>query len=67
MENTNYQITIDLGHAAFADGEAPFEVARILKDLADHLENGGLSEKDLYDYNGNNVGEANIIRNQEDN
>lgn len=51
-------IVMNLGNAAFEDD--PGEVARILRDLADKVENG-VSEGDefvLRDINGNKVGKA---------
>lgn len=56
-------IKIELGNSAFDGGNAGPECARILRKLADRLENGHFSTFDycagpLKDYNGNNVGYA---------
>ncbi len=52
-----YNITIETGNAAF--GEHPkFEVARILRQLAENVELYGLGEDTLRDVNGNIVGNA---------
>lgn len=50
-------ITIKTGNAAFEafEGLEHYEVARILRRLADKLENGSKPER-LLDINGNNVG-----------
>ena len=54
-----FKIRIELGNAAFSDPEEghyePFEVARILRQVASRVEDG---EKDgaLRDVNGNKVG-----------
>lgn len=55
-----YRVTLDTGNAAFADGEAPAEVARILRELAERIESRGCLPEviRLYDLNGNHVGEA---------
>lgn len=51
-------ISINTSNAAFADCEA-YEVARILRELAQRLENNGMeSEIILRDINGNKVGTA---------
>jgi hypothetical protein len=47
-------IKIETGNDAFRDAKAA-EIARILTDLADHIE-GGVWPSKLYDYNGNAVG-----------
>ena len=51
-----YAITIE--NAAFEDDLAHIEVARILKRLANDIENMGLCEYVLRDINGNRVGNA---------
>ncbi len=52
------QLSIELGNAAFEDGPVEFEVARILRDLADKLESNGLDgEFSVRDINGNTVGQ----------
>lgn len=57
----NIRITIETGNAAFGDSpqECGTEVARILRDLADKLEETDPEDYDgakLMDYNGNKVG-----------
>jgi hypothetical protein len=54
------RITIDTGNAAFSDGNKGAEVARILRELADRLDDSGAEvlPVTLRDYNGNRVGEA---------
>lgn len=55
-----FKLSIDCGNSAFDDGDAPLEVARILRQLAERLE----PRVDLpasvllFDVNGNHVGEA---------
>lgn len=50
-------ITIETSNKAFADGKEPFEVARILEELAISIhENGELYETSIKDVNGNTVG-----------
>jgi hypothetical protein len=52
-------LEIDLGNAAFDDGAAPHEVARILARLAHRMEESGMLAHDgmpLYDINGNSCG-----------
>lgn len=53
------EVTMDMGNAAFEDQPAS-EAARILRDLADRLEDGGEvgAVLRLCDYNGNQVGQA---------
>jgi hypothetical protein len=48
------KITINTGNSAFEGGEG-YELARILRGLADKLENGSEPSK-LMDINGNSVG-----------
>lgn len=51
-------ITIRTVNAAF-DGQESFEVARILRELADKIENGQ-EPNSVMDYNGNKVGNVEI-------
>lgn len=54
-----FDLYINTGNAAFGDeAEAGFEVARILRELADRIENGIEDETSLFDVNGNCVGRA---------
>lgn len=53
------QLTIELGNAAFEDGNRDWEVARIVREVADKVEDGGPGLRDsikAYDVNGNGVG-----------
>lgn len=51
-------ITIQTTNAAFEDNQ--FEVARILRELAEAAENDALGERKLRDINGNTVGKVEI-------
>lgn len=52
------QIRFDTENAAFDDGNRECEVARILRELADKIENGGATGmfQNVFDANGNVVG-----------
>jgi hypothetical protein len=55
------KLTMDLGNAAFSDGNAGREVARILHQLAVAVEQwsgANQFEEGLWDVNGNRVGEV---------
>lgn len=59
-------IEMSLDNAAFADDPAP-EIARILRQLADKLEGRGIDDEILlWDINGNRVGKAVIIMDNDD-
>jgi hypothetical protein len=47
-------LKLDCGNAAFDDG--PSEVARILADLAQRILDHGLTDRRVFDINGNAVG-----------
>jgi hypothetical protein len=52
-------IEIETGNAAFDEGDSGYEVARILRKLANEFENydpATLGGRILFDYNGNKVG-----------
>ena len=51
-------ITIKTENAAFCDENLPFELARILKDMVDDLENAGCFCRSYNDINGNKVCEV---------
>ena len=56
-----FKLEIDRGNAAFRDGNDAYELARILRKLADRLEAGDTQcagTVGLHDYNGNRVGKA---------
>ena len=56
----NARITINMDNAAFEDLLGS-ELARILRDLADRIEDGDLADRIvLRDYNGNTVGQFEI-------
>ena len=60
---TTFNLTIEANNAAFEDAGAGNEVARILRELADRLEDSPLVDGDEYllrDYNGNTVGKAEV-------
>lgn len=60
MQQVNIQFSTT--NAAFVDDDPGFEVARILRKLADKLETDGVpgDEYPLHDVNGNRVGECTI-------
>lgn len=49
-----FELSLKTGNAAFEDQPAS-EIARIIKDAAERIENGEF-EGNLYDINGNRVG-----------
>lgn len=51
-----FRLRIETSNAAFADGDASAELARILRDIADKLEAGSTRGRAI-DYNGNAVGD----------
>lgn len=51
-----FTLQIEMEDAAFYDPRV--EIARILRELADHIESGGRTPKELRDANGNTVGFA---------
>lgn len=53
-------LSIRTANAAFDDGNAGPEVARILREYADKIDGGDLRPAPLIDYNGNRVGEVTI-------
>jgi hypothetical protein len=57
-----FKLGIETGNAAFADGNAPAEVARILRNLADRIEGRACLPDSvrLFDSNGNTVGFAQL-------
>jgi hypothetical protein len=57
-EALGYRIEINCENAAFGEGEIFAETARILRDLAKHMERGNVGEcRKLCDSNGNTCGE----------
>jgi hypothetical protein len=53
------KITVEMDNAAFEDNGPATELARILRDLAKHIEAGD-TERRLMDSNGNHVGNFSI-------
>ena len=56
-ETMNFTLNIDCDNAAFEE-DASAEVARILRTLADKLDNGQSYFPNVFDLNGNTVGLA---------
>ena len=56
----NFFIEFNMENAAFEDGNAGEEVARILKKIADKVKNDSFSDdgdvNKIYDVNGNHIG-----------
>lgn len=63
-EGTVFKLTIHTDNDAFAEGELTIELARILRDLADRVEEGEVGRKSVtvYDINGNDVGRAKLTQ-----
>lgn len=56
-----FKLWFDMGNAAFEDAGAS-ECARILRDLADRIEeSGGLDYVKIHDVNGNSIGELQML------
>ena len=53
-----YKIIIDTENAAFDGKDADIEIARILRELAEDVEQGGVENITLRDVNGNSIGYA---------
>lgn len=56
----NIRIIIETDNAAFEEAGAEVETARILRKLADCIENGGIGDFNLKDINGNTVGQMDV-------
>lgn len=50
-----FEINMRSGNAAFSDGNAPHETARILRETADRIDRGD-TDGNLRDINGNTIG-----------
>jgi len=57
---SKFTVEIDCGNAAFYEVDCEYEVARILRELANSLESGRIGTIYLHDSNGNRVGTANF-------
>lgn len=55
------KLTLDTRNAAFQEGDARSEIARILREAADHVEQGGENYFVLFDTNGNSVGALTLV------
>lgn len=55
---STYVVTINTDNAAFDGDDLPFELARLLRVVADHPRIGCTDPIHLIDGNGNKVGEA---------
>lgn len=57
---SEFQVTIRTDNAAFVDDDGPYEVARILRDIADQIEVSGRLSRfhtvSIRDINGDRVG-----------
>lgn len=56
----NIRIIIETENAAFQEVGEEIETARILRELADKVESGGLGDFNLRDINGNTVGQMDV-------
>jgi hypothetical protein len=56
-------VTLEAGNAAFDDAPE-IKTARILRKLADQIENGAGGSIPLHDFNGNKVGAAHWLPNR---
>jgi hypothetical protein len=52
------KIEFKTSNAAFSDGNDGYEIARILRELADEAESGMLVPHGIRDINGNRIGEC---------
>lgn len=59
---SKFEVALSTNNAAFADDDLGYELARILREVADKVEGGAIvgpgSVIRLFDYNGNRVGFA---------
>lgn len=55
---STFKLWIHTDNAAFDDESKQYEIARILRDIADKVESNGVNwnYKTIFDYNGNDVG-----------
>ncbi len=61
-KSQTFRLSINTGNAAFDDNGPAYELARILRELADRIDGRAClpDEVTLYDINGNRVGLAKI-------
>ena len=52
-----FKLHFTMDNAAFEDGQKSFEVARILRDIAQKVEEGDVQGRRILDINGNSIGE----------
>jgi len=50
-----FELNFNTDNAAFSDGNKPYEIARILREIADKIEDGQ-TEGNIRDINGNTTG-----------
>jgi hypothetical protein len=55
MESQTFGLKFSTSNSAF-DGQTDAEIARILRQIADTFERGGLAEGIIRDLNGNTIG-----------
>ena len=61
---STFKLTLEMNNAAFVDSGEANELARILRELADRIEQDGLDSGEpirLRDVNGNTVGSAETV------
>lgn len=51
-----FNLSLRTANAAFEENGTHYEVARILREIADDVENSGKLHGSVLDYNGNKVG-----------
>lgn len=55
------KLIMDTRNAAFMEGDARAEIARILREAAENIEQGGDDYFVLFDTNGNSVGSCTLV------
>jgi hypothetical protein len=55
--NSTFKVHFDCDNDAFQDGNRDLEIARILRVIANYVENMGQTEGVVRDLNGNKIGE----------
>lgn len=59
-----FQLSLSTDNAAFQGDDMRAEIARILRELAETIDNGSTYKGGLYDANGNRVGSWNLSDNE---